>query len=138
MLALALPAAIAGAIVHYPPRATSVNNLNNALNGPGTNGIYNTSWTSITDYGTYNYCNMPHVRQREYVIPPSNYSLQYVEVIQRHHKRTPYASNTFPKEDGSWDCSDVQNIVYARPTSDISVVGIAVSRRETDNIVTGY
>lgn len=44
-------------------------------------------------------CQMPHVRAREYVVPPREYSLRYVEVIQRHHKRTPYASNTFFRED---------------------------------------
>ena len=37
-------------------------------------------------------------------IPPANYTLQYVEVIQRHHKRTPYVSNTFFKEDVEWTC----------------------------------
>lgn len=36
--------------------------------------------------------------------PGKNYTLQYVEVIQRHHKRTPYASNTFFKEDVAWSC----------------------------------
>ena len=47
---------------------------------------------------------MPHVRPTEYVRPPANYTLQYVEVIQRHHKRTPYASNIFHREDIAWDC----------------------------------
>lgn len=42
---------------------------------------------------------MPHVRKSEYKPPACEYSLKYVEVIQRHHKRTPYASNTFFKED---------------------------------------
>lgn len=42
---------------------------------------------------------MPHVRAREYKVPSDEYSLCYVEVIQRHHKRTPYASNTFFRED---------------------------------------
>lgn len=42
---------------------------------------------------------MPRVRKREYKIPSKEYELKYVEVIQRHHKRTPYASNTFYKED---------------------------------------
>lgn len=44
---------------------------------------------------------MPHVRAEEYQIPKKGYDLVYVEVIQRHHKRTPYASNTFFKEDES-------------------------------------
>jgi hypothetical protein len=29
---------------------------------------------------------MPHVRAREYIVPPEEYELVYVEVIQRHHK----------------------------------------------------
>ena len=37
-------------------------------------------------------------------VPPKKYTLQYVEVIQRHHKRTPYASNIFFKEDNAWSC----------------------------------
>lgn len=32
--------------------------------------------------------------------------LSYVEVIHRHHKRTPYGSNIFFKQDQSWDCSN--------------------------------
>ena len=36
--------------------------------------------------------------------PGREYTLEYVEVIQRHHKRTPYASNTFFKESVSWSC----------------------------------
>lgn len=44
--------------------------------------------------------------------PPKNYTLQYVEIIQRHHKRTPYASNTFFKEDIAWSCVS-EGPVYA-------------------------
>lgn len=29
---------------------------------------------------------MPHVRTQEYIRPPEEYDLRYVEVIQRHHK----------------------------------------------------
>lgn len=43
---------------------------------------------------------MPHVRAQEYVVLSEEYQLVYIEAIQRHHKRTPYASNVFPKEDG--------------------------------------
>lgn len=42
---------------------------------------------------------MPHVRAEEYVRPGDEYTLLYVEAVQRHHKRTPYASNTLPRED---------------------------------------
>lgn len=43
-------------------------------------------------------CNMPHVRAQEYVVP-EGHELVYVEVVQRHHKRTPYDTNTFWRED---------------------------------------
>jgi hypothetical protein len=46
--------------------------------------------------------------------PPRNYTLEYVEVIQRHHKRTPYASNTFPKEDIPWTCTKAGPVYYAK------------------------
>ena len=37
-------------------------------------------------------------------VPHKGYTLQYVEVIHRHHKRTPYSSNMFFKEDIEWSC----------------------------------
>lgn len=77
-----------------------------AISATGAPGIYNTSTTPAEDYGAYNWCMMPHVRAAEYTDPTAQgYSLKYVEVIHRHHKRTPYASNTFFKEDIPWDCS---------------------------------
>lgn len=35
--------------------------------------------------------------------------------IHRHHKRTPYASNTFPKESYGWSCDDQGLFYYGRP-----------------------
>ena len=35
--------------------------------------------------------------------------------IHRHHKRTPYASNTFPKEAYPWDCNDQGLFYYGEP-----------------------
>lgn len=36
--------------------------------------------------------------------------------IHRHHKRTPYASNSFPIEPYTWDCNDDEGLYYfARP-----------------------
>jgi hypothetical protein len=35
--------------------------------------------------------------------------------IHRHHKRTPYASNTFPKESYNWDCLDEGLFYYGQP-----------------------
>ena len=44
-------------------------------------------------YGSYNYCNMPHVRKPEYKRPSGEFTLEYVEVVHRHHKRTAYRAN---------------------------------------------
>ena len=35
--------------------------------------------------------------------------------IHRHHKRTPYASNTFPRESHTWDCDDEGLYYYGEP-----------------------
>lgn len=69
--------------------------LDAVINATGTYGyIFNTSaLPEELKYGSYNYCNMPHVRRAEYQVAPKEYNLEYVEVIHRHHKRTPYASN---------------------------------------------
>ncbi|KAI0171674.1 phosphoglycerate mutase-like protein [Hypoxylon sp. FL1284] len=105
----------------YPPSSTSVNNLTAALTSQGVYGfIFNTSETPDGEYGMYNWCNMPHVRKSEYVKPDSSYELSYVEVIQRHHKRTPYASNSFPVESYHWDCDD-QGLYYYGSTVDSDV-----------------
>jgi acid phosphatase len=66
----------------YPPRNTSVNDLETALHGDGVYGfIFNTSSTPEARYGTYNWCNMPHVRKSEYVKPSAEYKLKYVEMV---------------------------------------------------------
>ncbi|KAI1862375.1 uncharacterized protein JN550_010237 [Neoarthrinium moseri] len=91
----------------HAPAQTDINNLTTALSSEGIYGfIFNSSETPEGQYGTYNWCNMPHVRTREYVKPSDEFELRYVEVIQRHHKRTPYASNAFPVEPYHWDCDD--------------------------------
>ena len=89
----------------HAPSQNPINNLTNAINGTGTNGFIFNSSLSPPHTG-YNYCNMPHVHPSTYTPAPSEYKLEYVELIHRHHKRTPYASNTFPREAYSWDCSD--------------------------------
>ncbi|KAL9110488.1 MAG: hypothetical protein Q9227_005032 [Pyrenula ochraceoflavens] len=61
---------------------------------------------------------MPHVREQEYVTPSTHFKLQYVEIIHRHHKRTPYASNTFPYETYAWNCDDEALFFYGVPASD--------------------
>lgn len=101
----------------YPPKNNSVNSLVSAINGTGIYGfVFNSSQTpSSLPYLTYNWCNMPHVRPQEYVKPSSEYSLKYVELIHRHHKRTPYAANTFPIEGYPWDCNDSGLFYYGEP-----------------------
>jgi len=81
----------------------------------------------------YHYCNMPHVGSAgfaTYPLPPVNMDLLYVEVVQRHHKRTPYASNTFPHEDISWSCDDVKLVSYGIPDgTEVASVHVSYQRR---------
>ncbi|KAJ5756654.1 hypothetical protein N7533_006197 [Penicillium manginii] len=58
---------------------------------------------------------MPHVRPTEYPKVNSSYVLEYVEVIHRHHKRTPYAANTFPVEVYQWHCDNEALFYYGAP-----------------------
>ncbi|KAL8866140.1 MAG: hypothetical protein Q9174_006473, partial [Haloplaca sp. 1 TL-2023] len=58
---------------------------------------------------------MPHIRRAEYPQVNSSYTLEYVEVIHRHHKRTPYAANTFPVETYPWYCDDEALFFYGAP-----------------------
>lgn len=93
----------------------------------GTNGgVYSTSGV-VDHYGEYNYCNMPHVRPGLYVVPPSDHRLKYVEVVHRHHKRTPYQLNTFPREDVALQCGDVTEFHYAGTDPDHNSPGSLVA-----------
>jgi hypothetical protein len=65
-LIFAVYACTSAAVVHYPPNASATNNLTFALTGTGAPGIYTSSDTPNEEYGMYNWCNMPHVRPREY------------------------------------------------------------------------
>jgi hypothetical protein len=67
----------------YAPNATGINDLSSVINGTGVYGfIFNSSLTPASSgYNTYNWCNMPHVRRQEYVVPPSDFKLEYVEVV---------------------------------------------------------
>ncbi|KAF7294756.1 Histidine phosphatase [Mycena indigotica] len=116
----ALLAVARATVVYYPPVQSNTNNLTFALNGTGAPGIYTSSVTPDKDYGVYNWCAMPHVRPREYKMLPREYTLEYVEVIQRHHKRTPYASNTFFKEDVAWSCVGEGPVFYGKGPSGVS------------------
>ncbi|KAF2110199.1 histidine acid phosphatase-like protein [Lophiotrema nucula] len=119
---LLAPLAIADVDLNWhAPKRTWVNDLDQVINGTGTHGfIYGGSTLPRgTPYGTYNWCNMPHVRAQEYPRASQEFQLEYVEVIHRHHKRTPYASNTFPKESYSWSCSDEGLFYYGQPLQPI-------------------
>jgi acid phosphatase len=66
----------------HPPKQTQINNITAVMAGKGVYGfIYNSSDTPNDRYGTYNWCNMPHVRKKEYVKAPSEYDLVYVELV---------------------------------------------------------
>ncbi|KAH6688392.1 histidine phosphatase superfamily [Plectosphaerella plurivora] len=119
---LASLATVAGVYAQAQPsvdlswHAPSSNHANapfaDILAGKGKWGyIYDSSETPDEDYGVYNWCNMPHVRAKEYPKASSEYELKYVELIHRHHKRTPYASNAFPVEPYQWNC-DEQGLFY--------------------------
>ncbi|KAG9241407.1 histidine phosphatase superfamily [Calycina marina] len=91
----------------HAPNSTSINDLAGVMSGSGVYGfVYNSSEVPAGKYGIYNWCNMPHVRATEYKKASAEYKLQYVEVIHRHHKRTVYASNSFPVESYGWNCDD--------------------------------
>ncbi|KAF2816874.1 phosphoglycerate mutase-like protein [Mytilinidion resinicola] len=102
-----------------PPISSWITNLSDIINGTGTHGfIFNSSeLPKGTEYArTYNWCNMPHVRLEDYPIAPLEYELDYVEVIHRHHKRTPYESNLFPEEVPPWSCTDTAFSYASKPT----------------------
>jgi acid phosphatase len=81
-LQLAQPVSGAVDVNWYPPTVRNVNNLTEALTGHGVYGfIYNSSKTPDAIYGTYNWCNMPHVRRREYKPAEKGYELRYVELV---------------------------------------------------------
>ncbi|KAJ9152301.1 Histidine acid phosphatase [Coniochaeta hoffmannii] len=99
----------------HAPAQSLINNLTNVISTTGVYGyIYNSSATPDAQYGVYNWCNMPHVRKDIYTVPSSDYELAYVELIHRHHKRTPYASNSFPVESYPWTCTDQGLFYYGR------------------------
>lgn len=101
---------------HYAPVLNAITNLTLVFDDSlaTNNGVYNGSYVPLVNYGVYNFCNMPHVRKLEYAVPESGFELQYVEVIHRHHKRTPYQSNCFPVEDTNLSCSSTRNFYQAK------------------------
>lgn len=81
----------------YAPSSTDINNLTNVVS-VGTSGvygfIYNSSTTPDDEYGAYNWCNMPHVRAKEYVVPSEEYELVYVELVSPPSCRRLRKENT--------------------------------------------
>jgi hypothetical protein len=67
----------------HAPKESWINNLEQVLNGTGTNDfVFNSSQLPAgTPYGTYNWCNMPHVRAQEYPKASKEFALVYVEVL---------------------------------------------------------
>ena len=67
----------------YPPSSSWVTNLGDVINGTGVYGFIFDSSTDPpgTPYGTYNWCNMPHVRPQEYKRASYGYNLEYVELV---------------------------------------------------------
>lgn len=117
----------------YPPNSTEINDLASVLNGSGVYGfVFNATTPSGVPYSTYNWCNMPRVRAAEYVPASSEYKLEYVEVIHRHHKRTPYADNTFPREAYPWYCDDQALLYYGIPIPDGAAAQVAWSVYTSD------
>lgn len=66
----------------HKPAQGDINDLDGVIRGKGVYGfIYDSSHTPDDEYGTYNWCNMPHVRRQEYVEPGREFELKYVEVV---------------------------------------------------------
>lgn len=81
-------------------------------------GVYNSSNTpSNFPWNTYNYCNAPHVNAAHYVKPPQDAELVYLNMLMRHHKRTP--DNLYPQENSvnkvPWNCSDYDEFSFGGP-----------------------
>ncbi|RMD43289.1 hypothetical protein DV735_g1820, partial [Chaetothyriales sp. CBS 134920] len=110
----------------YKPNATDINDLSVVINGTGVFGF---QFQPVTPPSlpptTYNWCNMPRVNPETYDPAPDGFKLEYVEVIHRHHKRTPYADNTFPHETYVWDCDDERMTYAGVPLPDGQAVNVA-------------
>ncbi len=82
---------------------------------------------------------MPHVRTPEYQDPTEDgYTLVFVEVIHRHHKRTPFKSNVFFQEDVPWDCSDIHISAISRSSTTRLDSSTEISWLTTGNYVNPF
>ena len=66
----------------YAPKKSWINDLGQVVNGTGTYGFEfgGSQLPNGVKYGTYNWCNMPHVRPQEYQKVSEEFELIYVEV----------------------------------------------------------
>lgn len=66
----------------HPPKKSWVNDLDQVMNSTGTHGFVfsGSQLPAGVPYGTYNWCNMPHVRREEYKKAGDGFELIYVEV----------------------------------------------------------
>lgn len=102
----------------YPPSNSQISDLGAVINGTDVFGfIFSDASISPSNASDalQNWCNMPHVNSHTYPVPQADYTLEYVEVIHRHHKRTPYATNAFPREPYPWYCDDEGLFTYGKP-----------------------
>lgn len=87
----------------YAPAAYWNTDLTKTLSGAGTHGfVFLSNQSAAGDRGpgqgvglgdVYNYCTMAHVSKDTYRAPRKHFKLEFVEVIHRHHRRTPYSAN---------------------------------------------
>ena len=69
----------------YPPKRTQIDDLEAVINGTDVFGfIFSDAFTPPSNAvdEIRNWCNMPHVNQETYPLPPAGYTLEYVEVVR--------------------------------------------------------
>ncbi|PHH84708.1 hypothetical protein CDD83_1512 [Cordyceps sp. RAO-2017] len=115
----------------YAPAQADASNLMKALHSSGNHGSVYDAAPASQRRGCDNWCDMPHVRRHDYPQAAPEFELQYVELIHRHHKRTPYASNGFPVEPYSWDCDDVQAFHYQQLAGEHKSAGVYHQRYQS-------
>ena len=69
----------------YLPNRTQVNDLQAVINGTDVFGfIFSDAYSAPDVIGDdpQNWCNLPHVNSKTYPLPPTGYTLEYVEVVR--------------------------------------------------------
>jgi len=72
----------------YAPNSTWITDLSQVVNVTGVHGfIFNSSQLPAgVPYGTYDWCNMPHIRKDVYPEVNDRYKLEYVEVVSMFYQ----------------------------------------------------